>query len=92
LNDERPATKPGRTPVGVEEAHRHLRISPADLEEVAAELERTLDFVKGPKREKAEVLAAFAAHKTRSLPAMSALNAAETVFVAGPDLSRESRR
>jgi hemoglobin len=30
---------------------------------VAAELGRTLDFAKVPKREKAEVLAAFAAHK-----------------------------
>jgi len=33
------------------------------LDEVAAELERTLDFFKVPKPEKAEVLAAFAAHK-----------------------------
>jgi len=30
---------------------------------VAAELGRTLDFAKVPQREKAEVLAAFAAHK-----------------------------
>jgi hemoglobin len=57
------ATKPGTTPLGLEEAHRHLRISPAEFDEVAAELGRTLDFVKVPKREKAEVLAAFAAHK-----------------------------
>ena len=57
------ATKPGRTPLGLEEAHRDLRISPAEFDEVAAELGRTLDFVKVPKREKAEVLAAFAAHK-----------------------------
>jgi hemoglobin len=57
------ATKPGTTPLGLEEAHRHLRISPAEFDEVAAELERTLDFIKVPKREKAEVLAAFAAHK-----------------------------
>jgi len=57
------ATKPGKTPVGLEEAHRDLRISPAEFDEVAAELGRTLDFVKVPKREKAEVLAAFAAHK-----------------------------
>jgi hypothetical protein len=35
----------------------------AAFDEVAAELGRTLDFVKVPKREKAEVLAAFAAHK-----------------------------
>ena len=57
------ATKPGTTPLGLEEAHRNLRISPAEFDEVAAELGRTLDFVKVPKRERAEVLAAFAAHK-----------------------------
>ena len=57
------ATKPGKTPLGLEEAHRDLRISPAEFDEVAAELGRTLDFAKVPKSEKAEVLAAFAAHK-----------------------------
>ena len=57
------ATKPGKTPLGLEEAHRDLKISPAEFDEVAAELGRTLDHVKVPKREKAEVLAAFAAHK-----------------------------
>ena len=57
------ATKPGSTPLGLEEAHRLLRISPEEFDEVAAELGRTLDFVKVPEREKGEVLAAFAAHK-----------------------------
>ena len=57
------ATKPGKTSLGLEEAHRDLRISPAEFDEVAAELGRTLDFFKIPKREKEEVLAAFAAHK-----------------------------
>ena len=57
------ATKPGATRLGLEEAHRDLRISPAEFDEVAAELGRTLDFAKVPKPEKAEVLAAFAAHK-----------------------------
>ena len=57
------ATKPGKTPLGLEEAHRDLRISPAEFDEVAAELGRTLDFFKVPKREKSGVLAAFAAHK-----------------------------
>ncbi len=57
------ATKPGTTPLGLEEAHRDLRISPAEFDEVAAELGRTLNVFKVPKREKAEVLAAFAAHK-----------------------------
>ena len=46
------ATKPGATPLGLEEAHRDLRISPAEFDEVAAELGRTLDHVKVPKREK----------------------------------------
>ena len=57
------ATKPGQTAVGLEEAHRGLRISPEEFDEVAAELGRTLNFVKVPKRESDEVLAAFAAHK-----------------------------
>ncbi|MEA2951740.1 MAG: hemoglobin [Alphaproteobacteria bacterium] len=57
------ATRPGKTSLGLEEAHRDLRISPAEFDEVAAELGRTLDFAKVPKREKDEVLAAFAAHK-----------------------------
>ena len=57
------ATRPGKTSVGLEEAHRDLRISPDEFDEVAAELGRTLDFVKVPQREKGEVLAAFAAHK-----------------------------
>src|SRR5262249_36412748 len=57
------ATKPGGTPLGLEEAHRELKISPAEFDEVAAELARSLDFFKVPEREKQEVLAAFAAHK-----------------------------
>ena len=57
------ATKPGKTPLGLEEAHRELKISPAEFDEVAAELGRSLDFLKVPKPETAEVLAAFAAHK-----------------------------
>jgi hemoglobin len=57
------ATKPGSTPLGLEEAHRELKISPAEFDEVAAELARTLDVFKVPEQEKGEVLAAFAAHK-----------------------------
>ena len=56
-------TKPGSTPLGLENAHRDLKISSAEFDEVAAELGRTLDFAKVPAREKGEVLAAFAAHK-----------------------------
>lgn len=49
--------------LGLEEAHRNLKISSAEFDEVAAELVRTLDHFKVPAREKGEVLAAFAAHK-----------------------------
>lgn len=57
------ATKEGSTPLGLEEAHRELKISPVEFDEVAAELGRSLDFFKVPEGEKGEVLAAFAAHK-----------------------------
>src|SRR6185295_19140649 len=57
------ATNPGSTPLGLEEAHRELKISPTEFDDVAAELGRTLDSFKVPEREKDEVLAAFAAHK-----------------------------
>ena len=43
------ATKPGATPLGLEEAHRDLRISSEEFDEVAAELGRTLDFFKVPE-------------------------------------------
>jgi hemoglobin len=58
------ATKLGTTSLGLEEAHREFQISPEEFDEVAAELGRTLDFVGVPQREKEEVLAAFAAHKS----------------------------
>jgi len=57
------ATKPGETLLGLEEAHREFEITPAEFDEVAAELGRSLDFFNLPAREKGEVLAAFAAHK-----------------------------
>ena len=56
-------TRPGSTTLGLEEAHRPLRITPDEFDEVAAELARTLDAFEIPAREKDEVLAAFAAHK-----------------------------
>jgi len=68
------ATKTGATPLGLEEAHRNLRISPAEFDEVAAELGRTLGFFKVPKREKGEVLAAFAAHKDEVTAGYVAVN------------------
>ena len=57
------ATKPGSTSLGLEEAHRELRISPEEFDEVAAELGRTLDTFKVPGPEKEQVLAACSAHK-----------------------------
>ena len=57
------ATQPGSTEFGLEEAHRDLKISPGEFDEVAAELGRTLDSFNVPEQEKGEVLAAFAAHK-----------------------------
>jgi hemoglobin len=57
------ATKPGSTHLGLEEAHRALKISPAEFDEVAAELGRSLDHFNVPDREKGEVMAAFGAHK-----------------------------
>ncbi len=56
-------TKPGETPLGLDEAHREFQISPEEFDAVAAELGRSLDHFKVPEREKEEVLAAFAAHK-----------------------------
>ena len=47
------ATRPGSTELGLEEAHRNLRISPAEFDEVAAELARTLDSFNVPGEEKA---------------------------------------
>ena len=56
-------TKPGSTNVGLEVAHRDLKISPEQFDEVAAELGRTLAVFKVRETETGEVLAAFAAHK-----------------------------
>ena len=67
------ATKPGSTPVGLEVAHRDLRISPAEFDEVAAELGRSLAAFKVPEHETGEVLAAFAAHKEEVTAGYSAL-------------------
>ena len=71
------ATRPGSTSLGLEEAHRNLRISPAEFDEVAAELARTLDSFKVPDREKDEVLGAFAAHKGEVTEGFMAATAAE---------------
>jgi hemoglobin len=57
------ATKPGGTQLGLEEAHRDLKISPDQFDEVAGELARSLEHFNVTEPEKGEVLAAFAAHK-----------------------------
>jgi hemoglobin len=56
-------TRPGATPLGLENAHRALQISPREFDAVAAVLSRTLDHFHVGQREKTEVLGAFAAHK-----------------------------
>ena len=56
-------TVPGHDQLGLEEAHRHLRITSDEFDAVAAELSNALDAFNVPEREKQEVLAAFAAHK-----------------------------
>jgi hemoglobin len=57
------ATKPGSTPLGLEEAHREFQITSEEFDEVVAELGRSLDHFEVPPGEKEEVVAAFAAHK-----------------------------
>lgn len=56
-------TRPGSTNLGLEEAHKNLRISSDEFDAVAGVLSRSLDHFAVPQREKSEVLAAFAAHK-----------------------------
>ena len=56
-------TVPGHDVLGLEEAHRRLRVTSDEFDEVAAELARTLDAFNVPELEKGQVLAAFAAHK-----------------------------
>jgi len=45
------------------DAHASLHIKPEEFDDVAAELARSLDHFNVPKREKEEVLGAFAANK-----------------------------
>ena len=76
-------TRAGKAKLGLEEAHRDLRISPAEFDEVAAELGRTLDFAKVPRREKEEVLSAFAAHRDEVTQGyMAAVESSQSIPVA----------
>ncbi|HEY6597655.1 MAG TPA: hypothetical protein VI011_26675 [Asanoa sp.] len=59
------ATRPGSTVLGLEEAHRNLRISPAEFDEVAAELARTLGSFNVPDEEKQQVLVRSRRTRTR---------------------------
>jgi len=56
-------TRPGHDMLGLEEAHRDLRITPDEFDAVAGELAKALDAFHVPSAEKDAVLAAFAAHK-----------------------------
>lgn len=55
--------RPGSTKLGLENAHKDLKIAPVEFDAVAGVLSRSLDHFKVPAKEKGEVLAAFAAHK-----------------------------
>jgi hemoglobin len=57
-------TKPGPTRLNLATAHRHLHITSQEFDEVARILGATLDGAHVPAAERAEVLGAFAAHKT----------------------------
>ena len=57
------ATRPGSTPLGLENAHKNLKVSPEEFDEVAMILSETLDEFKVPSKEKKEVLDAFNSHK-----------------------------
>jgi hemoglobin len=83
------ATKPGTTPLGLEEAHRDLRISPAEFDEVAAELGRTWTSSRSRSARRPKSWQPSPPTKTRSPPATSRpLSAAEAFCVSQ---SRRSR-
>jgi hemoglobin len=73
------ATRPGSTALGLEVAHRDLKISPAEFDEVASELERSLALFQVPKPEADDVLAAFADHKSEVTAGYIAERTLETV-------------
>ena len=52
------------TAKSLHDAHLELQIPPEVFDEVSAELGRALDYLKVPKREKEEALAAFDAQKS----------------------------
>ena len=58
------ATVPGKCPFSLENAHAKLKISPQEFDAVAGELSNALDHFNVPAKEKNDVLAAFAGHKS----------------------------
>ena len=56
-------TKPGSTPLGLENAHCELRITSSEFDEVARELQSAMNDFNVPHQEQTEVLNAFSAHK-----------------------------
>jgi len=54
----------GKCPMSLENAHRRLKISPEEFDAVAQELAKSLDHFSVPAKEKSEVLAIFASHKS----------------------------
>jgi truncated hemoglobin YjbI len=65
------ATKPGATLLGLEEAHRGLRISPAEFDEVAAELGRTWTSPRFQRARRTKSWQPSPPTRTRSPPATS---------------------
>src|SRR5689334_13183176 len=57
------ATRPGKCPFSLENAHKNLYISSDEFNEVAAELNRSLTQFNVPPKEKSDVLQAFMNHK-----------------------------
>lgn len=55
---------PEKCPMSLEGAHAKFQISPEEFDAVAAELAKSLDHFKVPEKEKNEVLAIFASHKS----------------------------
>ena len=56
-------TEPGKTVMGLENAHENLHITSEEFDAVDGVVSRTLDHFSVPAKEKSEVLGAFAAHK-----------------------------
>ncbi|MHB1484139.1 MAG: group I truncated hemoglobin [Saccharofermentanales bacterium] len=57
-------TKPGKSSMSLEKAHYDLHISSEEFDAVEGVLAKTLDHFKVQDKEKDDVLAAFAAHKS----------------------------